>query len=511
MNIPSRAELEEHKKSNHPEVNTPSLLAAHKHHECIICEAKFPAGKDLKEHIEEEHSHDCEICIMKFKVKSLLRSHNQSIHNFKCDHCDERKVSQEDLNKHIDANHSFNCSVCNIKLPNKSDLEKHQSDQHTMCMICSVDLGTKEKVNIHMKECHMFICDVCSFTCTSEGSIEDHILDNHATPDTDNWYKCDDCTFQSQDKRTFGEHFKQKHGSEAPTKKLEEENRIIKNNFERLEGMYHDSLEEVNRVKSDCEARVIAANDNYTVLKAENEVLKEKVDILFKLGRSYLDRNNAANNTEEKKEDNDEEIEVEVIDEDTENIESLKEWTKNKMRGFKRANPASTSIPKATPVEASKTKTSPNPNDPKKSVGEPKPNSKPKHPNNQENHSSMSKEETAPNADNDSSPETDHERFKGKYCHYFVNQGKCNFEERSGFKCRFEHKVAPMCNFGVSCTRTKCMFSHPQVAGGNHTFLEKTRGFPPMMNPWQMINPWMNPPNQFIPNPWNGQGTQNRQ
>lgn len=247
-------------------------------------------------------------------------------------------------------------------------------------------------------------------------------------------------------------------------------------------------------------------------MKAENEVLKERVDILFKLGRSYLDRNNAANNTdEEKKEDSDEEIEVEVIDEDTENIESLKEWTKNKMRGFKRANPASTSIPKETPVEASKTKRSPNQNDPKKSVGEPKTNSKPKHPNNQESYSSNSKEDTAPNADNDSSPETDHERFKGKYCHYFVNQGKCNFEERSGFKCRFEHKVAPMCNFGVSCTRTKCMFSHPKVAGGNHTFLEKTRGFPPMMNPWQMMNPWMNPPNQFIPNPWNGQGNQNRQ
>ena len=83
--------------------------------------------------------------------------------------------------------------------------------------------------------------------------------------------------------------------------------------------MYHDSLEEVNRVKSDCEARVIAANDNYTVLKAENEVLKERVDILFKLGRSYLDRNNAANNTDkEKKEDSDEEIEVEVIDEENE-------------------------------------------------------------------------------------------------------------------------------------------------------------------------------------------------
>ena len=40
-------------------------------------------------------------------------------------------------------------------------------------------------------------------------------------------------------------------------------------------------------------------------MKAENKVLKEKVDILFKLGRSYLDRNTSANKNGERKEETD--------------------------------------------------------------------------------------------------------------------------------------------------------------------------------------------------------------
>ena len=33
-----------------------------------------------------------------------------------------------------------------------------------------------------------------------------------------------------------------------------------------------------------------AAQDNYRKVKTENEVLKEKVDVLFKLGRSYINK-----------------------------------------------------------------------------------------------------------------------------------------------------------------------------------------------------------------------------
>ena len=69
-------------------------------------------------------------------------------------------------------------------------------------------------------------------------------------------------------------------------KKTNEEYRILKNNFERLEAMYQDSFEGNNKVKSEYEARLVQANDNYDVVKSENEVLKEKVDVLFKVDRS---------------------------------------------------------------------------------------------------------------------------------------------------------------------------------------------------------------------------------
>ena len=51
-----------------------------------------------------------------------------------------------------------------------------------------------------------------------------------------------------------------------------------------------------------------------------------------------------------------------------------------------------------------------------------------------------------------------------RYCHYYSN-GKCNFEERTGKKCNFEHTKAPNCKFDGSCTREKCMFSHPNKTG----------------------------------------------
>ena len=91
---------------------------------------------------------------------------------------------------------------------------------------------------------------------------------------------------------------------------------------------------------------------------------------------------------------------------------------------------------------------------------------------------------------------------RARYCHYFVNQGKCHFEERTGKKCQFQHEQAPMCNSGISCTRPKCMFSHPKIQRNqnpNQNFLEQ------MMSTWQMMNPWMT-----MTNPWNQRMTGNK-
>ena len=100
--------------------------------------------------------------------------------------------------------------------------------------------------------------------------------------------------------------------------------------------MYHEVLEEANTLKSEYEAKLINANDCNTNLPTENEALKEKVGIIFKLGRSYLNREqtNKSNNQLTAVEDV-----IEVYEEDTDvHNESLEVWITKKLRGFKRTN-----------------------------------------------------------------------------------------------------------------------------------------------------------------------------
>ena len=127
---------------------------------------------------------------------------------------------------------------------------------------------------------------------------------------------------------------------------------VLKNNFERLECLFQDSLEEVNQVKSEDEAKLIEANDNLRIAKAENEELKEKVDVLFKLGRSYINKKDRGS-TEQKQlpanvpRNNEDTIETVTIEEVSE--DDLQTWTQNKLRGFRRAGP------KAPPARNSNT------------------------------------------------------------------------------------------------------------------------------------------------------------
>ena len=93
--------------------------------------------------------------------------------------------------------------------------------------------------------------------------------------------------------------------------------------------MYHEALEEVNNVKSEYEAKLMTANDSLAVAMSENEVLKEKVDILFKLGRSYLNREKVGNNENNNKDNNANKDNITNSDDDIievgrdENIEDL--------------------------------------------------------------------------------------------------------------------------------------------------------------------------------------------
>ena len=274
--------------------------------------------------------------------------------------------------------------------------------------------------------------------------------------------------------------------------------------------MYQDSLEEVNQVRGQYEARLVEANDRFRVVKAENEELKEKVDVLFKLVRSYINRKENSDNNKEKtekkektsnnKEDN---IETETI-EDVIDDEDLSSWTQNKMRGFKRTGPAS-------PSARSDPKNSPPKNSTPTGTGIPV---APSQTNITNGHPT-----TSSNTNPQTQQETDSRWSVGgrkQYCHYFVNQGRCNYEERTGEKCKFVHEQAPMCKSGLGCNRNKCMYAHPNIGGNrnmnNTNCLEQTRGPQQIMNPWQIINPWMNPSTfQHLQNPWSMPGNQTKQ
>ena len=209
--------------------------------------------------------------------------------------------------------------------------------------------------------------------------------------------------------------------------------------------------------------------------------------MLFKLGRSYLNRNEsrrdeareapASKQEEEIETISVEEVTIEDVIVDDVTDEDLQSWTKNKLRGFKRAGPESRAEKKtennATPKSSSTTGTKNGPSGKPSTTG------------------MVASSETSPNQSNEAD-----ERRSGKtlYCHFYSNLGKCVFEERTGAKCKFEHKEAPMCPFGTSCGRNKCMYKHPNMAGRrnmNPNFLEQNSGYNHQMNPWPMMNPWL--------------------
>ena len=234
-------------------------------------------------------------------------------------------------------------------------------------------------------------------------------------------------------------------------------------------------------------------------MKAENEELREKVDVLFKLGRSYINKKEKTQQDEnnEKKKDvpvtNDvEEIETISVEEVT--VDDLQTWTQNRLRGFKRVSPSSNSAPKHKPATNSST-----------TNRQPQTSASPATPASEGSSVSGSARESSAWG-----PGTGSERKQ--YCHYFVNKGKCNYEENTGEKCRFAHEQAPMCRSGLACNRSKCMYSHPNIGGtGNMAFLDRTRGPQQMMNAWPMMNPWMNQNLiQQLPNPWMMNGNQGR-
>ena len=516
----SQAELMQHMENEH---NIP----------CKHCDKNLSNKEELEKHLAEEHCQQCNHCDKVFHDKHSLEVHEGEQHKSGCGDCQRVLTNSDPLHGNLndietttnettvcskeDEENLHECEICNDNFKTRTQLKDHISNTHSLhCRYCLQELKDKDDLKKHIETQHIYDCEMCRYTGTGEETMEDHILEKHAHPDENGMYKCNECAFQSGDKYRFGEHHKTTHGSQSvkpnsnignksfeETERLKNELRQLKNNMGRLETIYHEALEETNNIKSEYEAKLIKANDELSVVKAENEALKEKVDILFKLGRSYLDKTKQKEKDETQTNDTKEVIDIECDGEQTDvNLESLEVWATKKLRGFKRVNPAVTAeLTDRTNLRShgsDKQRSSPPSSLPSRHPV-PSPSPSPSPP-------ALSSNGPAASPEQNTQSEKENTQYQNKFCHFFVNMGRCNYEERTGKKCKFLHRQAPMCRMGINCNRLKCMFSHPKM-NGSANFLGNPRSYSSAMNPLQlgqMINPWMVPiQNQYMTSPWN--------
>ena len=485
---------------------------------CSLCTTLLKTKLQLDEHVLSNHSIACPLCPTKVNDKEAFSAHFRKDHTILCPTCGQEFENKDELNKHVKTEHRHICKECNEAFGTQTLLSKHTENEHRFqCTICEAIFMIENKLTEHRKEAHMFECEMCAFEGNTIAIMENHILEQHYSQDENNQFPCDECDYKCETREELGNHFREKHRENSDLNvideakrntetqneaNLKEELRVLKNNFERLESMFQDSLEEVNQVKSEYEAKLIEANDKVRIVKTENEELKENIDVLFKLGRSYINRKDKDNteakkNVEAKKDDIKDNDETETITVVEVTDEDLTTWTQNKFRGFRRSGP---SVP---PTKS---------NDSKPEV--PAPKQTPKAPASDSDRNNQ-RPNSSPDAHDQQTKSSEANQGKtGRilYCHYFSNSGRCPFEERTGATCRYEHKNAPLCQSGTACMRHKCMYKHPNMAArdntGRNNFLEQRSQ--PQQNPWQMMNPWwpQNTNQMQFPNPWMNMGGQ---
>ena len=141
----------------------------------------------------------------------------------------------------------------------------------------------------------MYICDVCDESFEDKESMSDHIESEH-------YQHCDMCTESFKKKSqlelhiNFAHEIRQEHLMKETSSQtdindsLEDELKNVKRNFSRLQGMYQEVNESIDKLKNEHTIKILEFEDKLEAEKKENETLRERNDILFKLGGEYIQR-----------------------------------------------------------------------------------------------------------------------------------------------------------------------------------------------------------------------------
>ena len=153
--------------------------------------------------------------------------------------------TQEELVKHISTSHSFECNYCEVIERTQDALTNHIDSNH---------VGNNDEDN--------YECEVCDFEGTSQIIMVEHVILCHTKKSDDNKFDCENCDSRFDSKNSDLEHFKSTHmhGTQSNDlvtidkeddidNSLKEEYRKLENHFERLNGMYQESVKEAVKEK----------------------------------------------------------------------------------------------------------------------------------------------------------------------------------------------------------------------------------------------------------------------
>nr|XP_006822709.1 PREDICTED: zinc finger protein 37 homolog [Saccoglossus kowalevskii] len=164
-----------------------------KTYECEICNRKFAAAINVKQHIKRDHTKEgllkCPTCQKGFLSNYELGYHLASVHSqfdelLPCKHCGKTFTHENNLRAHVRTQHMstpVQCEVCSKQFRNKAQLKGHlavHSDKKEECPIChklfTLRYTLKKHMMVHSDE-KPWQCHVCGYRCKLRENLGKHM------------------------------------------------------------------------------------------------------------------------------------------------------------------------------------------------------------------------------------------------------------------------------------------------------------------------------------------------